>query len=772
MNYDRTLYGAQAALDVQTGPARHELKAFAADQDVPERHAYVELLGTGGSLYYLPHREVVEGSERLSLVERDRDSGIERRRVSLARDVDYTIRYDDGRVLLKSPASTRSLDTAGALTQPNDHSVLDGHPLFIAVEYDHQDPGRFGDTGFGVHARETLFDKVTVGGGYVKEGRSTLGTPDYELWGGELRLRHGRKSRLEAEVARSAGQNGENLVSADGGLTFRPFHGRDASHSDGTSFLLRGGLEIADFMEESDKDRWYTEAWWQYIAPGFSSGGTIQQQGQEVFGVQSRFWLTPEHSLFVRHDTTVTEEPATQGEGLFGGFGAFRRDVTRGGYGYAREGLKLDVEFVHTETDEGPDRAGFVIDSASVGGEYPLTPRWTLLAEQEVVIRGDERLHDSTGDLLVTTAGARYKLAETLSIELLESLRWSGDNATQLGMRTQLDDRHTIYAQQRYAQEDDRTVATTVVGGEERFGAKNSGRAFGEYQLETGTHGGSNRAVLGIGKRTKVVSGLHVDTAYQRSQVLAGGAGAFSQDAISLGVEWLDSDKVKVSGRYELRYDDNDESVGRRDLMQLVALNAASVKLHPDLTLLLRFNYSHSLDLVFEATAAEMLESSAGLAFRPVSYDWIAVLLKYGKRYAQNPIDVALELPEREEIDVVSLTPILDLPPGIQLVTKLAWKRTALRTAQLPTVEDTNLLLLLRVNYHLTNSWDAGAEYRWLTTELARTTLHGALFEVNYIIEKAVRLGVGYNFTQFSDEEFSTLNEDHGGAFFRVIANY
>ena len=32
--------------------------------------------------------------------------------------------------------------------------------------------------------------------------------------------------------------------------------------------------------------------------------------------------------------------------------------------------------------------------------------------------------------------------------------------------------------------------------------------AFGEYQLETGSHGGANRAVVGVGKKTKVIEGL------------------------------------------------------------------------------------------------------------------------------------------------------------------------------------------------------------------------------------------------------------------------
>jgi hypothetical protein len=46
------------------------------------------------------------------------------------------------------------------------------------------------------------------------------------------------------------------------------------------------------------------------------------------------------------------------------------------------------------------------------------------------------------------------------------------------------------------------------------------------------------------------------------------------------------------------------------------------------------------------------------------------------------------------------------------------------------------------------------------------------LLELNYIIKKKIRIGAGYNFTQFSDDEFSRLDETYGGPFFRVMANY
>ena len=67
-----------------------------------------------------------------------------------------------------------------------------------------------------------------------------------------------------------------------------------------------------------------------------------------------------------------------------------------------------------------------------------------------------------------------------------------------------------------------------------------------------------------------------------------------------------------------------------------------------------------------------------------------------------------------------------------------------------------------------------GRGYRVSTAEssLATNRGHGALVELNYILKKRIRIGVGYNFTSFSDDEFARLDEAFGGPFFRVMANY
>jgi hypothetical protein len=66
--------------------------------------AYEEFRGTGGSLYFLHHQDILTGSERVRIEIRDKDSRIVTGVVNLRPSVDYDIDYLQGRLLL-TPAA-------------------------------------------------------------------------------------------------------------------------------------------------------------------------------------------------------------------------------------------------------------------------------------------------------------------------------------------------------------------------------------------------------------------------------------------------------------------------------------------------------------------------------------------------------------------------------------------------------------------------------------------------------------------------------------------
>lgn len=70
MQYNRGLYGAKALVRSKTitdlGEPKSQLQIFASEQQTSP--GYSEFLGTGGTLYYLKHADVLPGSEQVSVL--------------------------------------------------------------------------------------------------------------------------------------------------------------------------------------------------------------------------------------------------------------------------------------------------------------------------------------------------------------------------------------------------------------------------------------------------------------------------------------------------------------------------------------------------------------------------------------------------------------------------------------------------------------------------------------------------------------------------------
>jgi hypothetical protein len=79
------------------------------------------------------------------------------------------------------------------------------------------------------------------------------------------------------------------------------------------------------------------------------------------------------------------------------------------------------------------------------------------------------------------------------------------------------------------------------------------------------------------------------------------------------------------------------------------------------------------------------------------------------------------------------------------------------------------------VAYKFYGHWDVAGEYRRLALwrgDGAAEARDGTLFELSYTVARRVRLGVGYNFSHFSDNELGNLERDAHGAFFRLVGHY
>jgi hypothetical protein len=377
----------------------------------------------------------------------------------------------------------------------------------------------------------------------------------------------------------------------------------------------------------------------------------------------------------------------------------------------------------------------------------------------------------TTGDQFATTVGARFGITDKTSLQVTETLRWSGENATAIGIKSQITDTASLYMEERLLQRDSRIAGTTVVGGENKAG-KNT-RYYAEYQLDAGVEGKRNRAVLGAGHRFHVAKGMHLDVSYERSQTFGDAQGGeSSRDAVSVGFEYLKEKWLKAGGRYELRLDDGDERVGGQDRVQVLTANLVDWTLTRDLSFLAKLNYSLTENRTLSMTEAEMMELSAGVAYRPQGFNWVNVLAKYTKFIEQRPVNLTDGISERVHSDIFTVLPIFDLPKGFQVVEKLAFKREREFFFDLPPAFSDTFLWVNRVNYHLTGWADVSGEYRLLTNLAAGDTEHGFLVEASIILKKHMRFAVGYNFTRFTDDELVRNRIDNRGVFFRIVGMY
>ena len=77
----------------------------------------------------------------------------------------------------------------------------------------------------------------------------------------------------------------------------------------------------------------------------------------------------------------------------------------------------------------------------------------------------------------------------------------------------------------------------------------------------------------------------------------------------------------------------------------------------------------------------------------------------------------------------------------------------------------------MQVRYGLIHTdWNALAEYRWLGVDKGGVR-KGVLLGVDRNITKGLRVGVGYNFTDFSDN-LTDFSYRHHGWFLNVVGSY
>jgi len=856
--YTRSRYGLELELDrgwsdglqldlsdpntkvtnAKADPWRTRVKGFGSVGAADTRHARVELMGTGGSLYYLRHQNLIEGSERVSLVVRDAISGSEIARTLKQRNVDYTIRYGEGRVLFNEPIPA-FVDNVFGLNH-NLGQVQAGHRVFVEVEYDHNALEPFQGIGGGAQLKQTLFGHLEVGGGYLLEARED-GSPAYQLGGMHAKLFLDDNTWLKGEWAWSSSVDAGNYMSLDGGLTYAKL-GQGLDDDDilvgnqvlpaarqGFALKLEGQALFGQFLGGEEHDA-SIRGWAQHQSPGFFAGAAIVEQGQTKWGLDGAWRITSKDKVRLRYDSVLSDIPVVPHAGATP-FATSDDDLTRqlhrhmATVQYQRnilQGLDASAELGYAYTfDSGlvdgsvqlAEQRDIHTTAAAMALDWQALERLHLGFKQEVIFTGDDKQLQSWNDHLISHASVRFLLTDRLSVNLTESLRWNGENQTQLGLSWQVNDKARVYASERIGLGDNGWSNATVLGGETDLAP--GSKMYAEYQLTSAFSANSSRGVVGITNQWKLPFGFSLNFGYERTQMMGGAQtttatvapGAFtdntffaapgknlggsalmgngSRDAGWTGLEYTRGDTIRASQRFELRYDNFDESRGGHDRVWFTSLTNAMWKITPEFSMLARYNFALAQDMSRGQIEARMEEGVLGVAYRPVTHDWISVWAKLKRRSEVRPISLSEGRVEDYTTHALSLEPIVELPWDLQLVEKVAVKHASQTIDDLPRADAVTGLWINRVNWHVLRTIrrfdidplipgdiDIGVEYRFLGGMPAFALEHGALVEVQIAPVPYFRVGLGWNFTSFTDDELSRNDRDESGFFVRAIGQY
>jgi uncharacterized repeat protein (TIGR01451 family) len=834
--YQRIIDGVELSLDRRVAAHRVEATAFAASAG--DRATDSNLFrATGGTLYYLRRAFVVEGSERVRVLIRDRDTGLPLGERPLARNRDYTIDYQSGRLLLTAPVpavapSQWLLDSLGGTG-----AVLQGHPTYLEVRYEHDDPAGPDRGVAGVHGRGTVAGHLSLGAGVVTGARDEA--EDYSLWGVDAALRASGGSELTAELAGSRQDDAPDLLSTDGGLRFLDLDRTAGDHGGGGSHWgWRLAARVLGRDLGSGRSGLHDSslvAYVQSLDRGFSAPGRIGEQGRLKFGATLHHPVGA-GALSLRHQGEVAELPLV---------GPTAADVaadpdpaqleerasytTQLQWRWQDGGWSSAVEAAHQRISSTAPLAGSApaLDADRVGAGLSTTwqvNRWwsARLAQQAIfgladadpvlmpVVGRDDSSRRSDEPLrgVATSLGSELQLTGDTAVGLDWHQRWNGDSGVAASLRSAMFESGSLYVSQRLTREEGRGGFTTVLGAQEQRRGATDGRTYGEYQVDSGASGLRSRAVLGMGQRFALGRAARIGVGYEHQQalgaILADGSrvGDGQRDVVFAGIDLIGWRQFKLGSKLELRFDqgsdppeletaapapylDRGESSpgatlppGAGDQLQLVGQLGALWKPLPDHTAFarLRASITRASDAAGDFTRARFAEASIGWIYRPLAHDWFHLLSRYAHLRERRP--APREEGGETRSHVLSLLPVAELPWRLTLAGKLALKRTALEQLA-PGVGSSEatadaLLGAVRLGRRWWRSWDAGIEYRqlWLDRAGVEERLAGVLVEVAHHLGPFARLGLGYNFSHFADDELADLERDAHGWFVRVTGHY
>ncbi|MEJ2252782.1 MAG: OmpA family protein [Nitrospirota bacterium] len=753
---DRGLYGAnlhyQPLETTSFGEPRLLVDGFAADPGTVAGRD--EFRGTDGSLYFLHRQDILEGSERVRIEVRDKDSGMVLAVKNLTPVLDYDIDYLQGRILLARPllatADDGLLVSSGSIT---------GNPVFLVVRYEFT-PGLENPNTLAIGGRVHYWfnDHVKIG---LTVDRNEEEDVENSLGGADVTIRKSSESWVRLETGRTKGPGVLTTTSNDGGFKFGTSDSFDDNDVEAMAYRVDARVGFKDLFENG---RGSVTFYMQELEAGYSAPGKTTTHDVTQYGGTADMPVTDHLGARVKVDKQV------QTDGLETEAGELDVDYRMGEHWTVSSGVRRDSRednsAVVPATQEEGDRTDAVARL-----QYDSRARWSTygFAQGTVQKSGNRQDNGRFG------VGGSLRLTDRFNILGEVS---DGDMGTggKLGTEYLYSDRTTLYS--NYTLENERTdnglrarKGTMASGFRTRYSDSAS-----VYLEEQYTHGDVPTGLMHatgveLAPTDRLNLGANVDFGtlkdHQTGAELKRTAAAVR---IGYGFETL-----KLASALEYRVDDSEQpDASTSRLTTWLVKNSFTYRLSPDWRLIGKFNYAHSDSSEGQFFDGDYTEAVLGYAYRPVENDRLNALFKYTYFYNFPTADqvtgtnTAADYIQRSHIGAVDV--MYDLTARWTVGGKYAYRYGQVaQDRENPEFFDSRAhLFVLRADWHFVYRWDALLEGRRLDLPDAEDSRSGVLLAIYRHLGNHIKVGVGYNFSDFSDD-LTQLDYKHQGLFINLI---
>lgn len=766
MNYSRGLYGAQAEYrseaSTKFGERKTEAQGFVADPGT--LGALEEFRGTGGSLYYLRGQDVVVGSERLRIEVRDRDSGIVLKTTELVSGQDYEINYIQGRVMLRE--SLASTMDGGTLVKIGANS---GNPAYLVANYEYAPTvAAIENWTTGGRASHWITDNIRVGvTGYQQNGDGTK----QKLVGADTTLRYAPGTYVKLEMGRSEGAGSGAMSSPNGGFNFNALP--QTREADITAYAWRAETGL-DFSEVFDGTKGRANAYYLRRENGYSAPGQLTNEGVTQTGLTAAVPINDRLDINAKADIKEAQTTGSVKSGELGSdYKLTKEDTVSAAVRYDERETSLAAgnSKMLAETGDRTDAALKLLHAPlKADGTKDVYEVYAL--GQATLHRDKDRDANNRGGL-----GGRYDVTDRVSLNG-EATAGDGGWGGKAGAEYRASDRTTYYT--NYALDTDRTdngyrgrQSNLAIGGKSRYTDALS--VFAEQRRQNIDNGPSG-LIHSFGLDLAANDRWNWGARFERGTISDPDTGDFLRNALSFSTGYH-KDKIKYAGNFEWR-DEYGDHIGQRT--SWLVRNNLSYQTTPDWRFLGAFNFALSESGLGSDLNADFTEIKLGYAYRPVENDRLNALFKYTYLDDQgSPAQVGADgvthiSGYEQRSHVLAVDAIYDLTAKLAVGGKFGYRIGMLKdnSAIDPQWFSSQAwLAIARVDYHVIYAWDVMAEMRYLDAQEAGDAKYGALLGLYRHINENIKLGVGYNFTDFSDD-LTDMSYRSRGVFFNAIAKF